>query len=427
MRSILLRLITLLLILASLSFVPASVPAHAAPSIKTLDALWQRTSPIIDGNLSDWSAHPKQTLDKDTASYPPPNQRPAANDLSAWASIVWDSDKLYIAVNVTDENVVRRARNWYLDDMAEFTFDVDKDGAFSLGDLRLTLSPDGLVTNNGGLALGVISDIRRNTTGWQGELSLPLEQFGADFLSNAEVGFTWGVQDRDEGAILQQLVWEGATFSTPSPGQGLMRFTNGPIRRWITARPGVNGYDGIVEANLNGWQPDTNNGSAGIVSIRGNEQWHLAMKITPPPLAPGVRPLQARLHLNLADIANNPNNSGASRARLYRLLRPWDENTVTWNKATASERWARPGASSIGVDRSDIVIAEAQLNPQTRSYTWDISSQIQDLYANPNANFGFLLRGEAGANVWYQFYASECTANPTCAPWIEVYIEEPPP
>ncbi len=430
-RSALLALTAIAGLIASpISAVYASTQLGAAPAnpaAKIYDVGWQRTPPVVDGNLSEWSGYQKMPLDRSTATYPPANERPAPDDLSAWASLVWDSDKLYIAVDVTDENIVRSSRNWHFDDMAAFTFDVDNSGVFSLGDIRLTFSPDGLVTNNGGLALGVESQTVKRSGGWLTEASLPLDQFGADFLSNAQIGFTWGVQDRDAGLGLQYLVWEGETYYAPTPRQGAIRYANGPSRRWISARPGVDGYDGISEGNLNGWEPDTNNGAAKVASIRGDKQWHLAMKIVPPALGPGVKPLQARLHMNLVEATNNPNNTGTSRARLYRLLRPWDEGAVTWNRTTAADRWARPGADSIGVDRSGDFMAEALLTPQTRSYTWDISSQIQDMYAHPDQNFGFLIRGELGSNVWYQFHSSECTANPTCAPWIEVYVEEPPP
>lgn len=407
---------------------PITAPAN--PAAKSFDVAWQRTPPVVDGNLNDWSAYQKIILDKTTASYPPANERPEPNDLSAWGSMVWDSDRLYIAVDVTDENIVRSSRNWHFDDMAAFTFDVDNSGSFTLGDIRLTFSPDGLVTDNGGLALGVDSQTTKRSGGWLTEASIPLDQFGSDFLSNAQIGFTWGAQDRDADLGLHYLVWEGETYYASTPAQGAMRFVNGPSRRWITARPGVAGYDGISEGNLNGWEPDTNNGASKIASIRGDQQWHLAMKIVPPALGPGVKPLQARLHMSLVEGIPNPpkpEEGLTTRARLYRLLRPWDEATVTWRMATATASWSKLGADAIGVDRSAQIIAEALLTPQTRTYTWDISSQIQDLYAHPDQNFGFLFRGELGSNVLYQFYSSECTANPTCAPWIEVYIEEPPP
>lgn len=413
--------------------VSASSVAPAAPvtqQVKTFEAVWQHTPPIVDGNLSDWERFPKLVLNNDTASYPAPAQRPRPDDLSGWASIVWTSDHVYLAVWVMDNTVVRRSRNWRLDDMAEFVFDLDRDATFSLGDLRFSLSPDGLVTDNGGLALGVISAIRRHERGWLGEMAVPITHFGTDFLSNAQVGFTWGLQDNDGSVALKQLVWAGATFSAPSAGQGTLSFVNGPRREWMTFRPGVGGYNGITDATLNSWpgNENTNFGNSPVISVRGEKQWHLAIKIEPPPLPPGARVLRGRLHMNLVDPPPaNPNNSGTTWARAYRLLRAWDENSVTWFQARAGQRWTIGGAGGIGSDRSDVVVAETRLTPQTRSYTWELGNLVADWYARPEANHGLLIRGESGANVLYNFHSSECTVNPTCAPWLELYVELPPP
>jgi hypothetical protein len=412
------------------AYAVASAPAAPTAQAKTFEAVWQRTPPTVDGDLSDWEPFAKLPLNDETASYPTRSQRPRPDDLSGWASIVWTSDHVYLAVWVIDNAVVRNSRNWRLDDMAEFVFDLDGNAAFSLGDLRFTLSPDGLVTDNGGLPLGVISAIRRHERGWLGEMAVPITQFGTDFLSNAQVGFTWGLQDDDGGVALKQLVWAGTTFGTPSAGQGLLSFVNGPRREWMTFRPGVGGYHGITDATLNSWpgNENTNFGNAPVISVRGEKQWHLAIKIEPPPLPPGARVLAARLHMNLVDPPPaNPNNSGTTWARAYRLLRTWDENSVTWFQARTGQRWTIGGAGGIGSDRSDVVVAETRLNPQTRSYTWELGALIADWYARPEANHGLLIRGEAGANVLYHFHSSECTANPTCAPWIELYVELPPP
>jgi|GEM_PF-4102348 len=406
----------------------AAVPA--TPQVKTFAALWQRTPPTVDGDLSDWESFPKLVLNNETASYPVPAQRPRPDDLSGWASIVWTSDHVYLAVWVTDNAVVRNSRNWRLDDMAEFVFDLDGDAAFSLGDLRFTLSPDGLVTDNGGLPLGVVSAIRRHEQGWLGEMAVPITQFGSDFLSNTQVGFTWGLQDDDGGVLLKQLVWEGTTSSAPSAGQGLLSFVNGPRREWMTFRPGVDGYNGITDATLNSWpgNENTNFGNSPVIAVRGEKQWHLVIKIEPPPLPPEARALAARLHMNLVDPPPaNPNNNGTTWARAYRLLRAWDENSVTWFQARTGQRWTRGGADGIGSDRSDVVVAQTRLTPQTRTYTWDLGHLIADWYARPEANHGLIIRGEAGANVLYHFHSSECTANPTCAPWLEIYVELPPP
>lgn len=401
-------------------------PAAKAPGESPMvNAVWQSVTPVVDGNLNEWSNVQRYPLDNQNASAPAPDRRPQPNDLSAWASFVWTTDNLYVAVNVTDNVVVRTHRNWLLDDMAQFTLDIDNTQGPSLGDVYLTVSPDGLITNGGLLALGYDSRAVKTATGWQAEVSVPLREFGADFLNDAQVGFTWGVQDNDGQGVDGYLVWAGPDFAQPTPLQGTLSFVNGPTREWIAARPGVDGYNGITDTTLNSWPGNEtkNFGPATTIAIRGDEQWHLAFKFVPPVLPPGARVLKARVHMTLI----SRNNKGTTAATMYRLLRPWDENSATWNNANATTPWAIRGANAVGVDRGDTVISKTRLSIDSGEVVWEIDHDvILDLYANPEKNYGFLFRGEDGDNVLYTLHSSECTAPANCAPWIEVFIEKPP-
>ncbi|NOX62012.1 MAG: DNRLRE domain-containing protein [Chloroflexi bacterium] len=402
-------------------------PARSlAATVKSYDSSWQRSAPIIDGDLSDWEGYPRMVLDKDTASAPSPEFRPEPNDLSAWASIVWDSDYFYVAVYVVDDVIVRDSRNWYFDDMVEFALDMDNDGVFSLGDLLFTVNPGGLITTNGGLSLGVDSVVVNHEKGWLAEFAVPLYQFGSDFLNNAEVGFTWGAQDDDaDGLSIRRLVWEGSSARFPSASQGQLRFVDGPSREWVAFRPGVDGYDGIEDTVLNSWpgNQDRNYGSDPTLQLAGRNQWHLLVKVTPPQLPEGARPLKARLHINFTDRKRDD----WSLVRMYRLLRPWDENSATWNVAATNDPWTIRGANAIGSDRSDQVIDEVRLDAIDTEYVWDFTSELADLYANPDSNYGFIFRAEEGGNLWYELQSTECTAFQNCAPWLEMYVEFPPP
>lgn len=401
-------------------------PAETAPGASPVaNAVWLTAAPVVDADLSEWSGFQHYPLDNQNASAPTPDRRPQPDDLSAWSSVVWTSDSLYVAVNVTDDAVVRTHRNWLLDDMAQFTLDIDNSGGPSLGDVYLTISPDGLITNGGLLPLGYDSKALKTATGWQAEASIPLREFGADFLSNAEVGFTWGVQDNDSQAVDGHLVWAGPDFAEPTPQQGALSFINGPTREWIAARPGVNGYNGITDTTLNSWpgNESKNFGPATTMAIRGDLQWHLAFKFVPPALPPGAKALKARVHMTVI----SRNNKGTTTAKMYRLLRPWDENSATWNNANTTTPWAIRGANAVGVDRGNTVLSSTTLGLDNGEVVWEITPDvIADLYANPGQNHGFLFRGEDGANVLYNLHSSECTAPINCAPWIEVFIEKPP-
>ena len=288
--------------------------------------------------------------------------------------------------------------------------------------MELTFSPSGLVTLNRGYPAGVKTMIERNATGWQAESAIPISYLGFDFLGNAQVGFTWGLYDDDDGISSDgRLVWKGASFEAPTASEALLRFVDGPSRSWITARPGVDGYNGVADATLNQWDASANNGSDKVISIRGVNQWHMLMKVTPPSLPPGARVLEARLHISMTD----RNRDGESIVRMYRMLRPWDQNTATWLRADASTPWGRAGAELVGIDRDSRVIDQKRINQPNTTYTWNLTSVIKDLYDRPANNHGFIFRAEDGGPIWWKLQSSECGA--ACAPWIEVYVEVPPP
>lgn len=399
-------------------------PAALAPQVSPLvSAVWQTAAPVVDGNLNEWNSVQRYPLDNQNASAPAPDRRPQPSDLSAWASFVWTTDNLFVAVNVTDNVVVRTHRNWLLDDMAQFTLDIDTSGGPSLGDVFLTVSPDGLITNGGLLPLGYESKAVKTATGWQAEVSIPLREFGADFLNDAQVGFTWGLQDNDNQGVDASLVWAGPDFTKPTPQQGGLSFINGPTREWITARPGVNGYNGITDATLDQWHPNDKLGTSPTLALRGDEQWNVAFKFEPPVLPGNAKPLKARIHMQVYDRSN----TGTTTAKLYRLLHTWDENAATWLNADSTHKWTVGGANGLASDRSSEVASQTLLNVKSGEVVWELGPEvISDLYANPDKNFGFVMRAEDGNSVLYVMRSSECSTPATCAPWIEVFVEKPP-
>lgn len=387
---------------------------------KVLDASWQRVPPVIDGDLSDWDMIERHILDDQTADYPDPSQRPTPEDLSAWTSIIWDSDYLYVALYVVDDVIYRQSRDWRLDDLAGFSFDMDMDGISGLYDVSVTVSPDGLITRNDGYRLGIDGVAVLTDEGWQAEFSIPLHEFGAEFLTDAQVGFTWGVRDNDDNGSLQWLGWAGPTFLTPSYGQGLLRFVEGPTRQWVEVRSGDADYI-MSDSVLNSWRPDNNYGEDAEMGIRtGHGLWHIVMKMEMPELPPDAKIIRGRLHTNVSW----RQREGSFMVRMYRLLRPWDEATVTWFNADAGTKWGLPGADQVGVDRAEVFIDEHELN-QLGEYIWEFSSEAVDWYENPENNHGFLLRAEEGVSAEYRIQSSECGV--TCAPWFELFIELPPP
>jgi len=403
---------------------PASKPSDIRSAELTqhkFDSVWTLHAPVVDGNLDEWSNASRMYLNGKNADYPAGSELFPDADLSAWTSVIWTSQRVYVAISVTDDYVVSGTRSWRNDDMAGIVFDVDNSGSFTVGDINLTLSPNNLLTANGGWPAGYEWAIHETATGWQGEVSIPMSQFGGvDFLGGIQTGFAWGLQDNDGVGVESWQSWAGPEFLKATPQEGSLTFNNGPTRKWVAFHPGVDGYEGIADAALSSWHPDQRYGDNSVLTLYSRNQYHLVMKFDIPDLGTDVRVLDAKVHIDFT----HRNHDWTSYVRVYRLLRPWDESTVSWNNVDATTRWAKPGANSVGVDRENRVIAATTLD-QLGWLTFDLANDVAtDIYDHPETNNGLIFRAEEGSSVAYDLASSE--SGPDTAPWIEVYAEFPP-
>ncbi len=390
-------------------------------SERTMNADWALHPPVVDGDLSDWNSQQKLYLSGANADYPAGIEVFPSEDFSGWASVSWSTHRVYLAFSVTDDYVVGGSRTWHADDMVSIVFDADNSGNFTAGDVLIAAYPNNMVTVNGGWPAGFDWAIHETAHGWQGEISFPQSVFtGIDFLGGHKMGFTWGIQDNDGIGVESWMSWAGSEFTIPTPGEGVLTFTNGPVRKWVAFHPGVNGYDGIVDSSLDAWHPTQNHGADQHLYLYARNQYHLVLKFDIPDLGSDVRILDARVHINFT----GRNHDWTSYVRAYRLLRPWDEAAVTWRQADATTAWGRAGANAIGSDRESRRIATKTLN-HLGWYTFDLPADVVvDMYEHPENNHGIIFRAEEGSSVNYIMASTE--AGSENAPWIEVYAEFPP-
>ncbi len=80
--------------------------------------------------------------------------------------------------------------------------------------------------------------------------------------------------------------------------------------------------------------------------------------------------------------------SAGSRSVILKVNDNWDENIVTWEKATAEKDWITKGGD-VGVTYEGFFDNEA--NGSNRWELYDISNAIRDLYEDPQKNFGFVI------------------------------------
>lgn len=88
----------------------------------------------------------------------------------------------------------------------------------------------------------------------------------------------------------------------------------------------------------------------------------------------------------------------------YMLRRHWEEQEVTWNAATKSQRWGAPGASDPLSDHDPTVVGSFSVRRLETAYLLDITSAVRLWLADPSANHGLLLVG-TGNIVEYRFWS----------------------
>jgi hypothetical protein len=179
----------------------------------------------------------------------------------------------------------------------------------------------------------------------------------------------------------------------------------------VILQPPSTDSDLLKDSFITEWYPDENQNSQGVLEVR-----------TPT----GVR--RTLLRWDLADI---PQGSTIEEARLdlhafyrsepardltigaFKVLVPWSESGVTWNRCNTTSVWTAPGCEASGIDReadpqSSLTITAEDEVPAW--FSWDVTSLVQDWVNAPDENHGMILIGE-GSSVTIQFKPSEAAAD----------------
>ncbi len=183
-------------------------------------------SPVVDGDLGDWSGANWQSVDSAAHITLGPTQWQGSDDLAAQFAVARDNDKLFVAVRVTDDNVAFNTTTVEGDSIELFTanpargqisFSRDADWRRLLvapfaADGKAAGEPAGKsrVDQPGSVKIkGVESAYVRQSNGYTIELSVPLAELGWPAgLAAAQLDIA--VNDRDLAARRDsQLTWSG--------------------------------------------------------------------------------------------------------------------------------------------------------------------------------------------------------------------------
>lgn len=121
------------------------------------------------------------------------------------------------------------------------------------------------------------------------------------------------------------------------------------------------------------------------------------------------------------------NSSNARTLSAYRLLKDWDEGTVTWNKYDNSNNWTTAG----GFDAADCEqtdIGNVALAASEADGWIDITltaGDVTDWIDGTLPNYGLLLKVDTESNDQYGYYSSDYTADTTLRPKLTLTYTTP--
>ena len=181
-------------------------------------------------------------------------------------------------------------------------------------------------------------------------------------------------------------------------------------------------YSGVSDSFVwNEWPSRTYGGDAYLKLYNDGNQ-NIVLRFDLSYLPSGSQVTSARLELNVWSQEVKPGPS--TEVRLFRVLRPWTESSVSWNSP-----WQLPGCKGFG-DRAgdDDYTSIGQIN----GTGWKVLAQgdefarlVQSWVLDPTQNQGMILIGWSGhLRQKWQMYASNWVANPDRRPKLTVTYRE---
>jgi hypothetical protein len=189
----------------------------------------------------------------------------------------------------------------------------------------------------------------------------------------------------------------------------------------LTLKPGAEGQDALIFSRED--QKDKNFGnSAGFNAATwtwnadglGTGSYRSLLRFDLDTLPAGASLVSAKLYL-FADTINfthgHSSLSASNAATLLRVKAAWAETTVTWSNQPPTDT-----AGSVKLEES---------GKAKQDYVLDVKAMIQDMYAHPATNFGFLLRTQAETPYNAMTFASSDHADSALRPALKIEYQVP--
>jgi hypothetical protein len=205
---------------------------------------------------------------------------------------------------------------------------------------------------------------------------------GADVTAPFE--YTWQAAPAGTHVLTAAAIDDDGARGTSSPVS--VTVVSSTVLTTLSLQNGSDGYSGMTDAPLRRNKPDTNFGNLTKLLLDGQPDISSVMRWDLSQIPTTATITQARLRLQVID----PSNASYS---IYALLRPFEESTVTWLRATSQANWQQGGANGSS-DRETIAIGSL-LATTAGTYTITLNaagiSKVQSWVADPTTNHGLIL------------------------------------
>ena len=189
----------------------------------------------------------------------------------------------------------------------------------------------------------------------------------------------------------------------PAPTRTPTPFPEGQYT--VTLQQGVDGYQGTSDTFISTWSPSSNFNVQASLIVKNDSVYSSLLRFDVSSIRAGSTLRQATLRL-YGYVRNKPNTF---ELEAYRLLRPWVDAQATWDHASTGNAWGVPGANDTLTDREQDPAAVLQISDVGAWYELNVSEPVRAWVAEPDQNYGLILRGFGLHSVIYEFASSNHT------------------
>jgi hypothetical protein len=201
----------------------------------TLHSIYLTTPPLIDGQLNDWPAAESIGLDRYTA-YTFLGRVDDTNDLSSLIRSGWDEQRVYFAIQVTDDIIIADSTDVWRDDGVEIGLDgLNDQYPWGWDDHQYTVVVDGRQADRAIPTSDLTAAVSQYEGGYDIEVAIPMNKLlSGSPISGTVMGFTIGIHDDDDGDSWDAyLIWQGPDTCCSPEQFGHLVLTERPEDRLI--------------------------------------------------------------------------------------------------------------------------------------------------------------------------------------------------